>query len=424
MQTDTSKTIRKNNIKIPYGRGFYNLKAEYNFDLLKIKKISKLKDCKGELLKKINNPSGSKPLKDIIKNKKDICIVISDITRPIPNKDILEVLFSYMHGEGIDKKNIKIIVATGSHEEPTYEEYLELLGEHIKKNYKILWNDCYSNNFIFSGIECDGHKISINKDYINSDVKILIGLIEPHLYAGYSGGRKSIVPGLCDWESFKLMHGSKIMMHPELRLDSIENNPFHIIAKSVAEKVGADFILNVIINEEKDIVNIFCGNLNKAFEEGIEYVRKHFKIKSNKKYDLIITNGGGYPLDSFFYQLVKGMNSPIPYLKKDGKLLMIAKCENGIGTKQFYELIKNIGTINDFINNIENNFTMEQWTIQAYYKVFQTAKVFLYSPIFEKYPFLENFIKRVDDINKFIDNIRSEKKDCNLGIFTSGPYAF
>ena len=411
-------------IKIPYGKGFYKLNNENNFDLLKIEQIPKLENHEDKILEKLNNPTATKPLKEILKNKKNICIVISDITRPIPNRHILQVLLDYIHKEGIKKENIKIIVATGSHEEPTGRDYIELMGEYIRSNYKILWNDCYSDNFVYSGVEYDGFKISVNRDYINSDVKILIGLIEPHIYAGYSGGRKSIVPGLCDWESFKAIHGYKIMTHPEFGLDSIDKNPFHLIATSVAQKVGADFIINIAINEKREIINIFTGDLNQAFLEGVEYIRKHFFINSSKKYDLIITNGGGYPLDSFFYQLVKGMNSPISYLKKDGKLLIIAKCENGIGTRQFHELIKNINKIDDFINKIKHSFVMEQWTIQAYYKVFRATKVFLYSPIFEEYPFLEKFVDRIDDIDNFINNIKKEKQEYSFGVFLNGPYAF
>src|SRR4030042_1185876 len=345
--------MRNKIIKIPYGKGFYKLNNENNFDLLKIEQIPKLENYEDKILEKLNNPTATKPLKEILKNKKNICIVISDITRPIPNRPILQVLLNYIHKENIKKENIKIIVATGSHEEPTGRDYVELMGEYIRSNYKILWNDCYSDNFVYSGVEYDGFKISVNRDYINSDVKILIGLIEPHIYAGYSGGRKSIVPGLCDWESFKAMHGSKIITHPDLGLDSIDKNPFHIIANSVAQKVGADFILNVAINVKRELINIFSGDLNQAFIEGVEYMRRHFFVNSSKKYDLMITNGGGYPLDSFFYQLVKGMSPAIPYLKKDGKLLMIAKCENGIGTRQFCELIKNINKMDDFINKID-----------------------------------------------------------------------
>jgi nickel-dependent lactate racemase len=118
------------------------------------------------------------------------------------------------------------------------------------------------------------------------------------------------------------------------------------------------------------------------------------------------------------------MNSPISYLKKDGKLLIIAKCENGIGTRQFHELIKNINKIDDFINKIKHSFVMEQWTIQAYYKVFRATKVFLYSPIFEEYPFLEKFVDRIDDIDNFINNIKKEKQEYSFGVFLNGPYAF
>ena len=246
------KNIVLNTIKIPYGDGNYHLDVNHELDILKSEKVIPIKDLNTELLEKLNNPIRSKSLNSLLKNKNNICIVVSDNTRPIPNKPLLDTTISYILDSGIKKENILILVATGSHETLTNYQLIDLCGEDIYRNFRIICNDCFkTRDFKDIGFIIDNIPLKINRIFLESDFKILIGLIEPHPFAGFSGGRKSICPGLIDADSFKIMHGTKMVFSKYNEIGVLKNNEFHKIATEVAKRVGVDFIINVSINKEK-----------------------------------------------------------------------------------------------------------------------------------------------------------------------------
>ena len=410
-------------VEIPYGKEFYELKLKREFDVIKREESAPLVNPEEELLKQFNDPISALPLKELVKGKKDIIIVVSDVTRPVPNKLILEALLPYLYECGFSNKNLSFIIANGSHYNPTDQEIIEILGEDIKNNFKIYHNDCsIEEDFASVGYVENGIEVKINKKYINADFKILTGLLNPHIYAGYSGGRKSIVPGLCNKDSWKLFHGVDLIGHSQTMVDSLEHSPFHRIANAVMKKAGADFLINVALTIDRKINGIFCGDAQDAFFSGVCFMRQNYKIETPVKYDISVTNGSGYPLDSYFYQLVKGMSTPIPYTKKGGEIICVAKCENGIGKGYFYDIYKKIKNLNEWRNNLEQReYVMEQWTMQAYHRLFSNMKVKLFSPLFKTEPELNNFIEEINNVEKYLNNKIDENPDINIGVFLDGP---
>ena len=191
----------------------------------------------------------------------------------------------------------------------------------------------------------EGIELKINKHYVNADFKILTGFIKPHNYAGFSRGRKSIVPGLCNAESFKLIHGVDIIGHPKTMVGSIEHNPFHRLATDVLKKVGTDFIVNIASTIHHEMIGVFCGNPQEAFLSGVNFMREKCKIKTASKYDIAITHGNGYPFDEYFYQLAQCMSTPVPYLKSKGEIICVTSFEKGLGINIFHDLIKGINNL-------------------------------------------------------------------------------
>lgn len=415
--------FKSNVVKIPYGREFYELKLKREFDVLKREESEPIVNPKEEFLKQFDDPISIMPLKELVKGKKDIIIVVSDVTRPVPNKEILGALLPYLNQCGFSNKNISFIIANGSHDIPTEKDLTEILGENIKNNFKIYHNDCSKEeDFASVGYVEKGVEVKINKRYINADFKILTGLLNPHIYAGYSGGRKSIVPGLCNESSWKLFHGVDVIGHPMTMVDSLEHCPFHRIANSVMKKAGADFLINVACTIDHRINGIFCGDAQDAFFTGVNFMRESYRIKTSVKYDVSITNGSGYPLDSYFYQLVKGMSTPVPYTKKDGEIICFAKCENGIGTGFFYDIYKKVKNLSAWRNNLEGrDFVMEQWTMQAYQRLFSNAKVKLFSPLFKTEPSLNDFIEEISNVEEYLNDKIDKNPDIKIGVFLDGP---
>jgi lactate racemase len=414
---------KSNSAKIQYGKGLYELILKREFDILKREEKEPLINPKEEFLKQFDNPISERPLKELLKGKKDILIVVSDISRPVPNKLILEALLPYLYKCGFSNKNISFIIASGSHDSPTDQGIIEILGEDIKNNFKIYNNECsIKEDFESVGYIENGIDVKINKKYINADFKIITGLLNPHPYAGYSGGRKSIVPGLCNKNSWELFHGVDVIGHSQTMVDSLEHSPFHRIANSVMRKAGVDFLINVACTIDHKINGIFCGDAQDAFFTGVCFMRENYRIKTTTKYDISITNGSGYPLDNYFHQLIKGMSTPVPYTKKDGEIICFAKCEKGIGEGYFYDLFKKIKNLKEWRKDLENReFVMEQWTMQAYQRLFSNTKVKLFSPIFNIEPDLKNFIEEINNAEEYLNNKINENPDIKIGVFLDGP---
>lgn len=415
-----------NLIAIPYGNDIYNLKLNHKLDILKSEELIPVSNLEKELLKKLNSPIDTHRLNLLLKNKKNVCIVVSDNTRPVPNKPILNTIVPYILDSGIKKENITILVATGSHETLTNFQLIDLYGEDIYKNFKIVCSDCYrTDDFDDIGYIIDGTPIKINKVFLNADFRIITGLIEPHPFAGFSGGRKSVCPGLIDAESFKVMHGTEMVFSKYNKIGMLKNNRFHRIATEVAKKAGVDFIINISINKEKKVTNLFCGDLVKAFDEGVKFVKNTSKIKTKKEYDLIITHGGGLGLDSYYYQLAKSINIATHYLNLCGKIIVFGKCNRGLGTPVLSRMLETATNWEEVIEHIESSkeFISEQWNIQFVYSVIKKAEVFLFSDVYERYHFLEKLTPRARDINIFIDEMKKQKGDIKIGFIEDGPFS-
>ena len=409
-------------IEIPYGDSSYLLEIDESFDLLKSKKVNPVYNLEETLINNLDNPIGTKALKELIRDKKSICIVIPDDTRPVPNKEILEILIAYIETHRVNDIKIKILIGTGSHDPLTKSKIIKLVGSRIYKNHEVISNDCFnSNDFIDIGYVVDGIPIKINKNYFDSDFKIAIGLIEPHPYAGFSGGRKAICPGICSNDSFEAIHTTKIVFSKSSKVGNLYGNLLHKIASRVVKKIGLDFIINITILKNKKISNFFCGDFQKAFLKGVNFYNIHYKLKTEKKYDLIITNGGGTGLDSYFYQVLKSINVSTKYIKKNGTIIVFAKCENGVGTKQYCKLLKNLDkTLRNL--NLNNRFIFEQWNIQFLYKIFQKCEVYLFSDVFNRFPYLYKVVKKVENIDQFIKELKNKKGKIDIAIIEDGPF--
>ncbi len=230
--------------------------------------------------------------------------------------------------------------------------------------------------------EIEGAPIEINKLYLDADLKILTGLIEPHFYAGYSGGRKSILPGISSFETMKFMHSYRMIDHPKVTNCVLEGNPFHEYGLRVAELVGVDFLLNVVINKQREVAGVFAGHFNYAHMAGCELVQEHSTVRLDQPVDLVITSGGGYPLDATFYQISKALICARDILKEGGTIVVACECREGLGSEEFCRLMRSIDTPEEFFQRYSDpkNFVIDQWCAQNIYQALDHAgEVYIYS---------------------------------------------
>ena len=283
---------------------------------------------------------------------------------------------------GIDREAITILIGTGLHRANEGEELVSLVGSEVADNYIVVNHRARDReSLVHLGETSCGAPIWIDRIYVEADLKVATSLIEPHLMAGFSGGRKAICPGLMGVETMRVLHGPELMGDPNSSEGIIEGNPFHRQALEVAQKAGVDFTLNVAMNAQREITGVFAGDLEKAHDEGVRFVETQNAAYVSKPVDVVITCSAGFPLDLTFYQAVKGLTSVLPILKEGGTILIAARCEEGIGSPEFTELITDTPNVEAFMERLDDPgfFVIDQWQLQELCKVLKKADVKLFS---------------------------------------------
>ena len=335
------------------------------------------------VLHALRNPNGTKPLKEMVKSSDKVVIVISDITRPTPNHKLVPwILEELPH---VPLENITIINGTATHRDQTREEFVEMLGETVVDTVRIINHHCHEKSELTHlGTSSFGCEVYLNKEYVEADFRIVTGFIEPHFFAGFSGGPKGIMPGIAGIETILTFHNAKMIGHPLATWGVLENNPLQEMAREVNTFCKPDFLLNVALNGKKEITNVFAGELVAAHATGCAYVKEHAMIKCDQRFDVVITTNSGYPLDQNLYQAVKGMNAAHKIVKQGGTIISAAECIEGMPEHgNFVKILDMRNTPNELLEMINDpSFQMfDQWEAQRLAMIQEWADVYLYSSL-------------------------------------------
>ena len=355
-------------VRMLYGKSGLEVKVPSLTTILEGQDIPTLPNPAKVILQALAHPIDSPSLADLVAAKKPetVAITISDITRPVPNKIFMPYLLKVLNDSGIKDLQIVIIIGTGMHRPSTTAEREILLGGEILNRIEVI--DHISDSPETLTKVSDDPPVSLCARFADADFKIVTGLIEPHFMAGFSGGRKGVCPALVDLKTIEMFHGYKTLANPNAENGLLKENPCHEIALKVAKTVGVDFLFNVSITKDRKIAGIYCGDLEKAHQAGCQEVAKWITVDIEKCYDLVITNGGGYPLDQTFYQTVKGMCTAMPALKKNSKLLITSHCGEQLGSNAYTNLmLKYDNDWKKFLNDISSKtdeIQLDQWEFQ------------------------------------------------------------
>ncbi|MCY6484628.1 nickel-dependent lactate racemase [Clostridium aestuarii] len=371
------------NIKIPYYKNYLDLKVSQNN--LKAVLTSNGKSYKPKYSEKelvinaLKNPINSESLKKLAKGKEKVVIVTSDHTRAVPSKITLPLILKEVR-EGNSQAKIIILVATGLHRSTTKEEMVNMFGKDIVENENIIVHDVNKTEEMqYIGKLPSGEEFSVNRLAVEADLLVTEGFIEPHFFAGFSGGRKSILPGISSRETVNANHSSRAIAHPLAKTGILDGNPIHEDMIYAAKAVGVDFILNVALNEEKDIIAAFAGDVNDAHRKGCKFVDELSKAERVTA-DIVITSNGGYPLDQNLYQAPKAIASAVECLGKDGVIVMVASCIDGVGGTNFERLMLkgSPDELIDILLKIPDKETIsQQWCVQKFAYILQEYKLIL-----------------------------------------------
>jgi len=356
-------------VRMAYGKNGITARIpdENTVGVIHMNPVTPLADPEAAARRALCEPIGGRPLSEIARNRSSAVVVISDITRPVPNPLILPPILETLEQAGIPRNQITILIGTGIHRPNLGDELIHLVGERIAKQYRI--ENHYSedpNTNEFFGYAGSDIPIYLDKHYLHADLKILTGLVELHLMAGYSGGRKAVLPGIVSLETMKHMHGYRMIQQDEVCNGRLHGNPFHEIAVETARKTGVDFILNVTLNEQRQVTGVFAGDLEAAHEQACALVEQCALVPIAEPVDIVVTTGGGFPLDKTLYQTLKGFVGALEAVKPGGTVILAARNDEGAGSAEFEELLRRLQSPMDYYRlTVELNYiAKDQWMVQ------------------------------------------------------------
>jgi nickel-dependent lactate racemase len=323
-------------------------------------------------------PIGTPPLAQIAESRKNACILVCDITRPVPNRLILPPLLQTLEEQGIAREDILILIATGLHRPNEGAELEEMLGPEIVANYRVEnHHGKVLDEHDYLGTTPNGVPVWLDRRYLRADLKITTGLIEPHLMAGYSGGRKVICPGIAALETVKVWHGPKFLEHPKADCGYLEGNPVHEENTRIALMAGCDFIVNVCLDGQRRITWVGAGDMIKAWHEGVRFVENVVRVPVTEPCDVVVTSAAGYPLDTTWYQAIKGLTGALPIVKQGGTIVLAASLTEGLGSPEFQHLLADNPDLKVFKQRIlgKDYFVMDQWQLEELAKVVERCRV-------------------------------------------------
>jgi lactate racemase len=367
-------------IKIDYGRT--GLDVELPDDRvvgpLAIRPAEPLANPAAALAEALARPIGGKPLAEIARGRRDACILVCDITRPVPNQLLLPPILRTLEEQGIARKDILILVATGLHRPNEGAELDELVGADIAANYRVEnHHGKVREEHDFLGTTPNGVPVWLDSRYVRADLKITTGLIEPHLMAGYSGGRKVICPGIAGLDTVKVWHGPRFLEHPKADCGIVAGNPVHEENTRIALMAGCDFIVNVCLDGQRRITWLGAGDMIAAWEQGVRFVESVVKVSVSEPLDVVVTSCAGYPLDTTWYQAVKGLTGALPIVKQGGTIVLAASLTEGVGSPEFQQVMAENPDLQAFKRRIMGSdyFIMDQWQLEELAKVVQRCRV-------------------------------------------------
>lgn len=413
-----------------YGRAGLNVEIPDGnvAHVLHMTPLPPLSDTDAAVRDALLHPLGTLPLAKLARGRRDAVVVISDITRPVPNRLLVPPLLQCLTDAGIAPGDILILVATGLHRASTDEELAEMLGPKIVGGgFRIASHIARDPGaHVDLGVTGRGIPVQVDRRYVEADLKILTGLVEPHLMAGYSGGRKAICPGLCGEATIMAWHSPRMLAPENARAGSVTGNPVHEEALVIADMAGgADFILNVVLDEQRAIKGVFGGEMHAAHLAAMTLAERQSRVVVPEPVDIVVTTAAGYPLDLTFYQGIKGMVGAMPIVKPGGTIIIAQENAEGLGSPEFSELILGHDSLQEMVEALFSGAlcSIDQWQLQEMEKVCRRARVLNYSTGISWDLQRRLFVEPVQSVEAGIAMALEEHgQDARIAVIPEGPY--
>lgn len=363
---------------------------------------------------------------ELARGRQSACVVISDVTRPVPNAVILPPLLATLEQNGIPRERIVILNATGMHRPNEGAELIEMVGQFVYDHYRIENHHGRElSEHVYLGDSPHGVPVWVDRRYAEADLKITTGLIEPHFMAGFSGGRKLICPGIAAFETIRAWHSPRFLEHSNSRNGCLIDNPVHAENTWIARHAGCDFILNTVIDAKRRILKVVAGDMEAAWRDGVEFVRELVTDTVPQPVDVVVTTGAGYPLDATYYQCVKGMVSAMSIVRRGGTIILAAGMTEGIGSPEFRKIFDDFPSLDAFMQAITRDgyFTMDQWQVEELAKASRHARIVVVSDGLPSDVLRRLFVATAPSVEQAVaEALATYGEKATLAVIPKGPY--
>jgi nickel-dependent lactate racemase len=370
-------------VELAYGEGYLPVDLpDGNVSVIEPSNVHGIPDERAAVFEALEKPIGARPLREWVTPGDSICIVFTDITRATPNERLIPWLLDYL--DGVPRDSITLINSLGTHRPNTLQELEKMLTPQVVQNYRVLNHEAENREMLVElGTTRDGTPALLNRLFVEAAVRIVTGFIEPHFFAGFSGGPKGIMPGVAGLETVISNHGTRNVNEPQATFGITDGNPIWEEMRDIALRAGPSFLLNVTLNDQRRITGVFAGDLLGAHKSGCEFVRRSAMQQCDQPFDIVVTSNSGYPLDQNLYQAVKGMSAGARILKQGGVLILACECRCGVPAKSsFDQILRGAANPEEMLSQLATSGPRpEQWQAQIQALIQRRAKVMLYSSL-------------------------------------------
>lgn len=417
-------------VELNYGKGKLPVDFSPDWDVTVLRKTRMpiLPDPLSAIEQALQNPVASPAFSELAKNHNSACILICDITRPVPNGLFLPLLVKQLLAAGMAPENIKILVATGLHRPNEGDELAELVGDPWVLNTVPVLNHFARNDADLVDLgqtSTRATRVFLNRHFVEADLKIVTGLVEPHFMAGYSGGRKVIAPGIAGKETITTFHNAHFMGNPNAANCVLADNPLHEEQLEIVRMVGGAFALNTVIDEERQLSFVNFGEIVESHLQAVEFIKAYAEVPVNQRFKTVVTSAAGYPLDKTYYQTVKGMVGPMDILEPGGNLIIASSCDEGIGSAEYIAAQQRLIELGNegFMTAIKakSHAAIDEWQTQMQLKM-AFANIHLYSDGLSETDQSLTGVNKIDSVAAAVQKSIAESGDNRVAVVPEGPY--
>ena len=418
-------------VDINYAKGNLTLDLDDRYDVTVIAKnpMPVLADPKAAIIEAINNPVGGGVLDDLAGPGKTACILICDITRPVPNGLFLPILIKRLMDQGVTASDITVLVATGLHRPNEGAELDELVGsEWVMKTVNVV-NHFARDDAAHTDLgktETRGTSVLIDSRFVDADIKIATGLVEPHFMAGYSGGRKVIAPGVAHADTITTFHNAEFMENPNAINCNLIGNPLHEEQLEIVKMVGGALALNTVIDEHRQLSMVTFGEIIESHAQAVNFVKSYTEVTVPQLFKTVVTSTAGYPLDKTYYQTVKGMVGAMDILEPGGNLIIASACDEGMGSDEFVEAQKRLISLgpDGFLAEIQkkSRADIDEWQTEMQLKPMRIGTIHLYTDGLSDEELVLTGVNIVTSVEDAIAQSVQQSGDNQIAVIPEGPY--